>query len=286
MKTILVPTDFSMPAETAMNYALTLARPLNAKVILYHAYQVAVPVAEVPFAVLNDEQRILKEEAEQKLQALGRKIEHAGKISYEYIAENGDTVSSILRAAGEIHPDMIVMGTTGASGLASVIFGSVCLKVMEKASCPVMAVPHNFAISRPVKRITFATDYHCSDLADILKATELAAATGAVINVLHISDAAIGGDEERQLMNDFMQKLKAKTSYQNLSFQIIHGYNIEDRLLKYVEDDSTDMLMMATHYRTFFDRLFTKSITKEVAKNSAIPVVAFHFNAKTGVILF
>jgi len=254
--------------------------------ILFHAYQVAAPIAEVPFAVLNDEQRLLKEEAEQKLSALARKIEHAGTISYEYIADLGDSVPSILRAAEEKKAELIVMGATGQTGLASTIFGSVCLKVMEKATCPVMAIPGHFAVNKAVKRITFATDYHRSDVADIVKACELAAATGAQLNVLHVSDASIGADEERKLMNDFREKLKTRISYPHVTFQIIHGYNVEDRLLQYVDDEATDMLMMATHYRTFFDRLFNKSITREVTKNSSIPVVAFHFNAKSGVILF
>lgn len=286
MKTILVPTDFSPVSETAMNYAISLVHRTKAKIILFHAYQVPVPVAEVPFTVLNEEQRLLKEDAERQLQIMARKIDHAGGVNYEKVLEQGDAVTMILKTAKEKNVDLIVMGATGQTGLIGAIFGSTSLKVMEKATSPVMAIPHNLVVSKSIRRITFATDYHRSDVADLRVAAEIAAATGAQLNVLHVSDSSIGADEEKVLMNDFMQRVKSLVPYNNLSFEIIHGFNVEERLLQYVQDESTDMLMMATHYRTFFDRLFNRSITKEIAKQVNIPVVAFHYNAKTGVILF
>lgn len=286
MKTILLPTDFSSTADNALNYALTLAKKQNIKIILLHVYQVPAPIAEVPFGVLNEERLALKANSENKIKNLEMRIQHAGGISYECLVEEGAAVDTILKVAKEKKVDLIVMGATGETSLVGVIFGSVSLKVMEKAQCPVMTVPQHMTISKEIKRITFATDYHQSDLAAIDKASEIAAATNAQLNILHISDAVIGADEEKALMKNFMEKVKSATSYFNLSFQIIHAYNVEKRLEQYVEDESTDMLMMATHYRTFFDRLFSRSMTKEVALNTKVPVVAFHYNAKTAVKLF
>lgn len=281
MKTILVPTDFSGPADAALNYARTLAKKLNSKIILLHAFQVLAPMAEVPFAIWNDERQSLKADSDGKLKRLAFKIESSGAIPYACLSEEGDAVDSILKVAKEEKADLIIMGATGETGLTGVIFGSVSLKVMEKAQCPVVAVPRDFVVGESIKRITFATDYHRSDLAAIGIASEIAATTGAQLNILHICDAVIGADEEKTLMKNFMERVKSKTVYPNLSFEIIHSYNVEERLKQYIEDRSTDMLMMATHYRTFFDRLFGKSITKEMTRSTPIPVVAFHYNAKT-----
>lgn len=283
MKTILVPTDFSATADTAFYYALTLASSLKSRIVLLHAYQVPVPVAEVPFGVLNEEKQALKAESNARLDAMVLKIRHAGDIPYECISEGGAAVDIILEAAKEKQPDLIVMGATGESGLVEAILGSTSLKVMEKAKCPVMAVPAGLVISKPIKRITYATDYHQSDLAAIKAATEIAGASGAQLNILHISDAIIGADEEKTMMRHFMEKVKDISTYPGLSFEIIHGDDVETRLEQYIEDGSADMLMMSTHYRTFFDRLFGKSTTKAVARNAGIPVVAFHYNTKTAV---
>jgi len=286
MKTILVPTDFSSTAETAFNYALSLAKNLNNKLILFHAYQVPAPIAELPFAVLNDERRLLKEESERKLKALSKKIQETGNVLHECVLEEGVASEMILKYAKEKNVDLIIMGTTGQSGLSGVVFGSVSLKIMEKANCPVISIPAGFSLNKAIKRITYATDYHNSDVVAINKAVDIAQASGAQLNILHICDAIIGADEEKTLMHDFMEKVKKTTSYPNLSFQIIHGYNVEARLEQYIEDESTDMLMMATHYRSFFDRVFGKSITRNVTRETSIPVVAFHYNAKITVNLY
>jgi nucleotide-binding universal stress UspA family protein len=286
MKTILVPTDFSGAADTALNYAVALAGKLHSRIILLHVFQVPVPVAEVSFNVLNDERRSLKTSSGKKLHALAARINHSGKISHECLTEEGEAAETVLRIANEKKTDLIVMGTTGETGLSHVIFGSTSLKVMERAQCPVMAVPEGLIISKPITRITFATDYHNSDFAAIARATEIAGATGAQLNILHICSTEIDASEEKKLMIDFMERVKKITIYPNLSFQIIHGDNVEERLEQYIEGESADMLMMATHYRSFFNRLFGKSITKNVARHATIPVVAFHYNAKTAVKLY
>jgi len=286
MKTILVPTDFSKASDNAFDYAVSLASKLHSRIILLHAYQASMPVAEVSFSVLNEEHDLLQAEADKKLKALATKTGRGDTIAYEWISDESNPKDLILQIAKEKKADLIVMGATGQTGRSGVIFGSTSLKVMEKANCPVMAIPADFAMSKPITRITFATDYHRSDLAAIEKAAEIAGATGAQLTILHICDAVIGADEEKTLMHHFMEKVKKVTLYPNLSFRVIHGYAIEERLEQYVEDESVDMLMMATHYRTFFDRLFGDSITKKVSKSISIPVVAFHYNAKTALTLY
>ncbi|MBL7930553.1 MAG: universal stress protein [Bacteroidia bacterium] len=282
MKTILVPTDFSPIANTALNYAIHVAGKLKSKIYLLHSYQVPAPIGEVPFAVLNDERRMLKEESEKNLLEASVKVGNAG-IAYEYISVEGDAVDSILQAVKEKKAEMIIMGAKGETNLLDAIFGSVCLKVMEKASCPVMAIPNDTVITKPVKHITFATDYHQSDFAAIDRAVEIAGLSQAELNILHISDAEIGADEEKIMMRNFMEKVKKRSNYTKLSFQVIHGYKVEERLQQYVEDENTDMLMLSTHYRGFFDRIFGTSITKDIARNTNIPVLAFHHNANAAV---
>lgn len=286
MKTILVPTDFSISAEAASDFAITLAKKLSSRLVFINAYQAPVPVTQIPFGVLNDERRALKEDSEKQLKVLNMKLGSEGNPSYECLSVEGETTDVILAVAKEKKADMIIMGTTGQNNLAKAIFGSVSLKVMEKAICPVMALPAGSFVSNTIRNITYATDYHNSDIPAIVKAAEIAAAMHAQLNILHISDAVIGADEEKLLMRRFMEKVKEHTDYNNLSFQIIHGFNIEARLEEYVEDGSTDMLLMATHYRDFFDKLFGKSITKNIAQSATVPVVAFHFNAKTSVKLY
>ena len=54
--TILVPTDFSDNARNAAVYAAQLAKKLDARLVLLHAYMLAAPVSEVPYMMVNAEE--------------------------------------------------------------------------------------------------------------------------------------------------------------------------------------------------------------------------------------
>lgn len=229
---------------------------------------------------------MLKEEAELNLKVLEQKLKYSGLPSYECLVEEGFASDIILNHANSEKPEMIVMGDKGKTGAASMAFGSVSLKIIEKANCPVVAIPAVFNPGNAIKKITYATDYHKSNLNHIQKAVDLARASGAQLNILHICDSIIGADEEITLMQNFKEKVENVTTYFNLSFQIIHGFNIVQRLEEYLESESTDMLMMATHYRSFFDHLFGKSITRTVSRHATIPVVVFHYQANPALKIF
>lgn len=278
MKTILVPTDFSKNAENALHFAIVLAKQQHATLILLHAYQLAVAVAPVPFNLLILEKEEIKQDATNKLRTLCAQIDHAGGLLYEYVLEQGEAVDVISNIVNEKEVDLIVMGTKGASGLAGYIFGSVTASVIEKSNCPVMAIPESASLNKPIKKITYATDYQKNDIRNIEKIIELAEPVRAQVNIIHISGDETSSDEEMKLMSQFMKKVNDVVSYNNLSFQVLHGRDVEEELEKYIADESTDMLMLSTHSRSFFDRLFEKSITKEVALKAKIPLVAFHSN--------
>lgn len=278
MKTILVPTDFSKNAENALHFAVALAKQQHATLILLHAYQMPVAVSPVPFNLLILEKEEAKQDATNKLRTLSAQIDHTGGVSYEYLLEEGDAVEVISNIVKEKNVDLIVMGSKGASGLAGVIFGGVATSVIEKASCPVMAIPERTSLNKPIKKITYATDYQKNDTRVIGKIIELAEPIRAQVNIIHISKDGISSDEESKLMSQFMKKVNDVISYNNLSFQMLHGQDVEEQLEKYIADNSTDILILSTHHRSFFDRLFEKSITKDLTLKATIPLVAFHYN--------
>lgn len=278
MKTILVPTDFSTNAENALHFAIALAKQQHATLILLHAYQMPVAVSPVPFNLLILEKEEAKQDATTKLRTLSAQIDHASGVSYEYLLQEGDAVDVISNTVKEKNVDLIVMGSKGASGLAGVIFGGVATSVIEKASCPVMAIPERTSLNKPIKKITYATDYQKNDTRIIGKIIELAEPIHAQVNIIHISGDEISPDEESKLMSQFMKKVNDVISYNNLSFQMLHGQDVEEQLEKYIADNSTDVLILSTHHRSFFDRLFEKSITKDLTLQATIPLVAFHYN--------
>jgi universal stress protein A len=157
---VLVPTDFSAPAEQALRYALAEAAVHHAKVILLHVlpphtgtdvYVIAgAPRAEVGFdpalegrlgtASPPQPTVVLQDHDEEALTHLRDLMRHGFDGPWEVEVVTGPPADTIIRVAHERGADLIVMGTHGRTGLQHVLHGSVAAKVVRLALCPVLTV--------------------------------------------------------------------------------------------------------------------------------------------------
>jgi nucleotide-binding universal stress UspA family protein len=285
MKTILVPTDFSANATHALNYAIEFAKHQNAKLILLHAYHIDFANSYVPVNLIEQEVQNAEEESNKKLNVIAAKIRHTHKLACEVVSHQDMAVDAIITLAAEKNIDLIIMGTKGSSGLSGMIFGSNTSRVIEKAPCPVIAVPEG-ASCKDIKKITYASDYNHSDIEAIEKVVAIAKSYKAQLNVLHITEEMQLTEGEKGKMQKFMEDVQAKVTYNNLSFQIFHSENIEQKLEEYLEEEATDLLIMSTHQRNFSDKIFGKSITRNLAFHITVPMMAFHYKKKESVIIY
>jgi nucleotide-binding universal stress UspA family protein len=134
---ILVPTDFSEHANCALDYAVTLAAKLDAKVYLLNA--MSFQFAEYPIAITSEMVDSLKQINQKELQRLI--TAHAGKASFApAMFDVGDARIVIEQAAIKVDAQLIVMGTHGRHGLKRALLGSVAESVARTAQCPVLLV--------------------------------------------------------------------------------------------------------------------------------------------------
>jgi len=140
LDTILVPTDFSSPADAALRYAVELASRVGSKVIVLHAFVPSVlPILDgaiIPTASeLAEEVSI----AEKRLAELAVRFARTGMV-LETKAVQGAAVEEILRVTQAQACDLIVMGTHGRTGLARIALGSVAERVVRAAPVPVLTI--------------------------------------------------------------------------------------------------------------------------------------------------
>ena len=140
LREILVPVDFSVHSERALERAVDLARGFGARLHLLHSY--AVPVQGVmpyDFAVPDHVWQGIREAAERRLEGLREKVAAEGvEVDAELSAET--PAEAIVKAAGEQGAELVVMGTHGHSGLKHVLLGSVAERTIRTAPCWVLAV--------------------------------------------------------------------------------------------------------------------------------------------------
>ena len=144
---ILVPTDFSQYADYALDYAIELAKVLQARLtVLYVFHLSALALGEAPPAVLADTLEAMETHAQQQTQMVLARVQGAGLQGDSAIVE-GIPFQVIIDTAQDKEADLIVMGTHGRTGLTHALMGSVAEKVARLAPCPVLVTRETTAAS-------------------------------------------------------------------------------------------------------------------------------------------
>ncbi|MFN3651675.1 MAG: universal stress protein [Armatimonadota bacterium] len=119
LRTILLATDGSAGAQAAARQVAELPLESDALVTL-------LCVQEDPE---HDPSRVLAETAE---------LFRYSTAALKRDTETGHPAETILRVADELHPDLLVLGASGRSGIARFFLGSVSERVARHAQCPVL----------------------------------------------------------------------------------------------------------------------------------------------------
>jgi nucleotide-binding universal stress UspA family protein len=141
---IVVGTDGSDTATSAVRYAIDLARELGARLQIVSAYE---PVSDQRLRnerieVPKDLQWIINphEDVLAMLDRARADAQLAGVEHVETFARQGDAADAILDVAEEQRSDLIVVGNRGMTGAKRFLLGSVPNKVSHHAPCSVLIV--------------------------------------------------------------------------------------------------------------------------------------------------
>jgi nucleotide-binding universal stress UspA family protein len=140
---IVVGTDGSDTAKTAVRYAIDLARELGARLQIVSAYE---PVPEQRLRsrrmeVPEDLQWTVspRDEVIALLDQAAADARRAG-VEAEVFARQGDAADAIIDIAEEQRCDLIVVGNRGMTGAKRFLLGSVPNRVSHHAPCSVLIV--------------------------------------------------------------------------------------------------------------------------------------------------
>ena len=141
-KRILVPTDGSDITQQAIDTAIALARSVNAEI---HTICVKEPF---PYGAISEMQPTPPQEffdaqertATRHVRAVVEICEAAGIACQAQTVEGLQPWEAIVAHAAEQHCDLLVMGSHGRSGLASLFLGSETHDVLKHTTVPVLVV--------------------------------------------------------------------------------------------------------------------------------------------------
>jgi nucleotide-binding universal stress UspA family protein len=139
IKRVLVPLDGSQLAERALVIAGGLAESLAGTVALV---RVVAPLEAgrlyAPHLADQLEQAQVQE-AREYLEAVSRRLED-DRLRTELHVAVGPVARTLVGEAKRLHSDLIVLTSHGMGGLGDQVFGSVAMKLLQSAPCPVLVV--------------------------------------------------------------------------------------------------------------------------------------------------
>ena len=150
LQRIIVPTDLSDFAGTALRWAGMLQRRVGAKLSLVYANEPYVPfdVIEGPAAyILQRDPTFRKRLSEELRQHIERFIPDIGD-AVETIIVDEAPVPAIIETAESIDADLIVMCTHGRTGWRRVLLGSVAENVVHHTGRAVLRIARDERITQ------------------------------------------------------------------------------------------------------------------------------------------
>jgi nucleotide-binding universal stress UspA family protein len=276
---ILLPTDFSKASLNAIEYALNFASGSNITLIFYHSF-IPFDSALAGAREHNRNETVkIEQELKIKIEKLKSKMhEKFPDVAIETCIGKGVESRQIISHCTANKIDLIVMGTTGASGLKEVLIGSVTVAIIDKSECPVLAIPSNYKF-KSIEKMLMPTNYALHDLIALKFLFQFSTTKNSNIQFVHINLKGTPSSKDAEMMEAFKKSINSLLQKKNKEFSLYEGNDAERSISNIVQDEKIDLIVMTTIKReSFIDRFFNSSLTKKLAHHTRIPLMAFPTN--------
>jgi nucleotide-binding universal stress UspA family protein len=288
IKKILFPFDFSETAMKALDHAVHLANLTNAEIILIHVLEGVMGASEPTYIEAPLSSHVLYEnnvidKCNVDLAQLSEKIHKKGEIKITTITRAGSAHNKIVKIAGLIEADLIVMGTHGVSGFREFIIGSNASRVVSEALCPVLTIQeHTKDPGFKNILLPFRDKPHSREKVDY--AIKMAKLYGSVIHVLGVDTEESETDFNKIVLEAEQIKKIIEKQELECEVKVISGSYLSDLILKYAKSNEIDLIVaMSDMDRVNISEYIMGPVIQQIINHSPIPVLSVRpsFNPNT-----
>ena len=275
MKKILVPVDFSAPSENALKVASNLAKRNDAQLCVLHVIELAETLFGSEQFNVDDEQIVFFMKMAKKRFGKFMDKDFLKGVDYKDMVDIGPTSKYISEYARKEDVDMIVMGSTGVSGLEEVLIGSNTEKIVRTSSVPVLVVKKKMD-DLAIKQVVFASDFDLESLKAYENAKQFADSFNAQLKLLYVNlpgNQFYSTQEIHDRMREFLHEAEVELNESNVV--IYNDYTIQLGVINGSNSLKADLIAMPTHGRQGLSHFFNGSIGEDVVNHSTLPVITF-----------
>ncbi len=271
---LLVPTDFSEPAWVALNYAAQLAQKFDWHIQILHVYQTFSRLL-VNADFQEEVSRHNTQSAQQQMAEFEKRFQQSyPELGYSAACMEGDLSGIILDLVRENDIKFIVMGTKGASGLKHVTIGSNTFELIQQSPIGVLAVPANYNGFK-FQKIGLLSNFKENEI-DILNEFIKRSSPAIDVALLHVRDMSnTPKTEDLVYWQDHVAKAVGINNISYHDFEMVNRLDINEPIPyaveRLLEEEQVDVLLVPYVRKSFFSRLFSKSLPKTIAHNLMVP---------------
>ncbi len=274
MKNVLVATDFSHDAYSALFYATKLLsdRPCCFYILNVYDENTALRGKTTKLFGSNKRLEALHVESKEKLTEVIHKIVRDNdnpRHKFDMASKKGILTKVIRNMIHDHDLDLVVMGSKGDTGAKEIFLGSNTIQVVNGTNlCPILVVPKQVDFKAP-KEIAYVTDFKKGCVKQtITPMLFLASLFAASIRIMHIAEEEILNSEQES--NSRLLELCLKGT--DHSFHYIKEYDDKALIIDaFLYIRNINMFVMVHHKRSFFERLVREPVIKDVSMYAGIP---------------
>ena len=270
MKKILVPFDFSSAAQEAYKFALNIAAASSGEVMVLKVTELPVIYGNgmpgQPYAYVDPVSYL-----DQSTKESGRKFEEMKhsfgkpKVPVFFSVEPGDVADTILRMIKEKEIDLVVMGTSGTTGINEFFVGSNTEKIVRISPVPVFAV-HKAHPLFHIKKILFPTNFDLNQSELIGKIKALQSFFKAKLYPLYVLTPSSHFSEKEAMTN--LENYAKFYSLQDYELNIQIQDDERKGILTFASGLKHAIIAMATHGHKGITHLLMGSVAEDVVNHA------------------
>lgn len=275
-KNILLPIDFSAHSINAVNYAVALAIQKSYAIHLYHNYTSSS-------AVFEEEMRqpgqhaptfkadILISELVTKIKLAHPAIELSTQCERGMITENLPVIATPDRF------DFVIMGTKGITDDDSQLIGSTTYVISKKSKIPVLAIPAG-ASFETIDRVGLLSNFKEEEIQTVNDFVNIMG-KDFELKLMHVHYDHSSEDGIQDKLAVWKYKIKKNIGVKHIAIEVdsIQG-DIEDLdtvpevINEMIHQEEIKVLLVTRSRKSFFERLFTRSVAKALFSHPLIPI--------------
>jgi len=281
MKNILVPTDFSIIALNALNYALSRFEEDKCTFYLLNAFQQNEISTHNLFhpdlGKTTYEQTKNGSETGLKKLMDGIVIKNDNSNhDFEMISSYNTLGEAVKQTLENNDISIIIIGTQGETNSKNVLFGSNTVNIIDKIkNCQLLLVPPDSIFKKNTKKeLVYATNFLSPfKYKELESLISIATNIKAIIRVLHIlenGELTVDQENNKKDLREYLKRVEP-------AFHTLTNENLDTGVQSFIERRGSDMLALIHEKQSFLNKIFSGTmIDKEIRYKPQIPNFLMH----------